>query len=129
MLRYTADVTRLSDWLKDQYGDGKKHVTRRQLSLACFDSGEDHINEGLIGQIETRGTAKPNTLRRVAKALGMQPIQVFIEAEWIKESDLQDNLVETERQFLDIFRQLGIEDRHTLRRVAAGLRQSDAEID
>ena len=78
----------MTKWLKNQYGDGKKFVTRRQLSLACFAPGDDHINEGLIGQIETRGTAKPDTLRRVAEALGISPIHIFIEAEWIQASDV-----------------------------------------
>ena len=90
---------------------------------------EEHKNEGLIGQIETRGTAKPDTLRRVARALGIDPIRIFMVAGWVEASDLQDNLQETERQFLDIFRQLGIEDRHTLRRVGEGFLRSGAGQD
>ena len=118
-------MSRLSDWLKQQYGDGKRHDNPRQLSLACCDDDDDDTkNEGLIGQIETRGTAKPSTLIRVARALGIDPIRIFIEAEWVKESDLQETIKETERQFLDIFRQLTVEDRHMLRRVAEGFRQT-----
>jgi hypothetical protein len=115
-------MSRLREWLRAQYGSGKRFKSARQLSLAVSGRSDSH-NPNLVYDIENRGTAKIETLLHLAEVLDIPPIRIFIEAGWITESDLKDNLLETERQFLYKWRLLTPEDQRMIREVAERLLQ------
>lgn len=113
-------MSRLRDWLKAQYGSGREFTSARQLSLAVSAKSGSH-NPNLVYDIENRGTAKIETLLHLAEVLDIPPIRVFIEAGWITEDDLKDNLLETERQFLYTWRLLTPNDQRMIHEVAERL--------
>ena len=62
--------------------------------------------------IESRGTAKIETVLRLAAVLEVPVIRVFVEAGWISEEDLGDGgLTTDERAVLDTFRSIPPERR------------------
>ena len=54
-------MSQLRDWLRVQYGQGKRFKSARQLSLAVSAQQRSH-NPNLVYDIENRGTAKIETL-------------------------------------------------------------------
>ena len=113
-------MNKLRDWLRDQYGPGKKFRSARQLSLAVSAQQQSH-NPNLVYDIENRGTAKIETLLSLAQTLDIPPTRIFIEAGWISSEELRDNLQENERQFLYKWRQLIPDDQRMLDEMAERL--------
>ena len=106
-------MSQLRNWLRTQYGPGKRFNSARQLSLAVSAKQQSH-NPNLVYDIESRGTAKIETLLALAGVLDVPPIRVFIEAGWISSEELKDNLLENERRFLYKWRQLSLDDQRML---------------
>ena len=116
-------MSQLRDWLRVQYGQGKRFKSARQLSLAVSAQQRSH-NQSLVYDIENRGTAKIETLLALAEVLEIPPIRIFIEAGWISSAELKDNLLENERRFLYKWRQLSPEDQRLIDEVAGRLLRS-----
>ena len=75
----------LGKWIRDQYGAGHFYKTARQLSLAISDGR----NPNQVFDIEARGTAKIETVCKIAAALGMPVLDVFVAAGWIPKAELE----------------------------------------
>ena len=81
-------MSALGDWLRTQYGPGKPYKSARQLSLAISDGR----NPNQVFDIESRGTARPETLQKIAEVLSV-PIQtVYRIAGWLPEEEDSDEI-------------------------------------
>ena len=97
---------RLTQWLKGQYGPDKPHKSGRQLSLAVSEGR----NENLVFDIESRGTARPETLQNLAQVLGVPVMSVYKMAGWLPEESDSDEIDINDPEMSMFFRGYDIED-------------------
>ena len=74
----------LVDFVRGLYGPGKKHPNPHQLSLAM---GRD---PNAVSRLEETGNATPDVLLRLARAVGVSPISLFLESGFLEESDVPE---------------------------------------
>jgi len=84
----------LVNWLRQQYGEGRKYPTPRQLSLAASDGR----NPNMVAELENRGSARAETLEKLANTLGVPLVQLFVLTGWIQESDLSGSVLSDEHE-------------------------------
>ena len=77
--------SQLGNWIKGQYGGASRYKTARQLSLAISEGR----NPNQVFDIEARGTAKIETIAKIAAALDMAILDVFVAAGWIPQAELE----------------------------------------
>jgi hypothetical protein len=119
MTQHFADSD-LSRWLRNQFGRGKKYRSPRALSLAASD-GKNH---NVVYDILRRGTADPETLVKLAKALEVPVAQLFLLVGWIRVEDLSSGMSTDDLEMLFMWRKLPQEDQEILRKVAERLLQT-----
>ena len=99
--------SQLAVWLTTQYGAGKRYKSARQLSLAISDG----VNAGLVFDIENRGSARVETLRKLATALDFSFVEVLVLAGWLSEDEVTGgDTSPEERTHLDKRRRLADAD-------------------
>lgn len=112
----------LTQWIRQQYGPDRRYKSGRQLSLAI--SGGKNPNA--VYDIETRGNARIDTLRKLSETLEVPLPAILVCAGWLTPDDLgqtDDSLTAEEVELLRLYR----ETRPDLRRViVAGLRAASA---
>lgn len=97
----------LGAWLKTQYGPGQRYKSGRQLSLAISDGD----NPGLVFDIENRGSARVETMRKLATALDRSFLEVLVLAGWLSQDEVSSGGVSPEeRSHLEKKRRLGASD-------------------
>ena len=112
----------LTEWIRQQYGPDRRYKSGRQLSLAV--SGGKNPN--IVYDIETRGNARFDTLRKLSETLEVPLAVILVCAGWLTPDDLgqsEGSLTAEEVELLRLYR----ETRPDLRRViVAGLRAAAA---
>ena len=99
------------EWLRRQYGrPGSRYRSARQLSLAISEGA----NANLIFDIEKRASAKIETFAKLAEALEVPLIEVFIEAGWLRE-EARSCLSEEDQEILAVYHRSP--DRPLMRRI------------
>ena len=105
---------KLTDWLTDQYGPEKRFKSARQLSLA-ISAGR---NPNLVFDIEHRGTAKIETLNKLAEALEISTRQLFELVGYIDPGDVNGTVLTLdEEELLTVYRRTPEAHRSMLRRL------------
>ena len=110
--------SQLGVWLKGQYGPGMRYKSARQLSLAISDGD----NPGLVFDIENRGSARVETMRKLANALDRSFVEVLLLAGWLSEDEVSEGgVTPAERTHLEKWRQLPDADRAMLEEISERL--------
>ena len=105
---------KLVEWLRQQYGEGRGFPNPRQLSLAA--SGGRNPN--MISELESRGSARVETLEKLADVLGVPLVKLMVLTGWIKESDLKGPILSNEqRRILELWDHVPFEDRPLMERL------------
>lgn len=79
------------------------------------------LDQSSVTAIIERGTAKPETLSRIARALGVSTVEAFMRAGWIAPEEIHQGLSPDEADFLEEYRQLSGHHQGVLREVMRGL--------
>ena len=118
--------SQLGVWLKTQYGPGQRYKSGRQLSLAISDGD----NPGLVFDIENRGSARVETMRKLATALDRSFLEVLVLAGWLSQDEVSAGGVTVEdRTLLEKWRGLGQADHDMLSEILDRLLVSSAAIE
>jgi hypothetical protein len=97
--------TPLAEWVADQIGKGRRFKSERQLSLAAG------LTQNGVNNLIANGKADPPTLVKLAAALDVSPMRLFVLADWLPEPEAEAELAPDERELLEHFRSLEPADR------------------
>ncbi len=98
--RLCVPYTRLFAWLSQQFGPDRRFKSARQLSLAAG------FSQNVTGATIERGSAKPETLVQIVRALEVSPVSLFVIAGWLTEEDVTPGASEAEAKALSLARRL-----------------------
>ena len=79
-----ANLPPLAEWAQTQYGKGQRFKSARSLSLRAG------LNQNAVTYIVERGQAGPETLVKLARTVGENPLRLFRMAGWIEDGDLSE---------------------------------------
>ena len=117
----TAADNGLADWLREYCGPGKRYPSPFAMSL------EVGIGQNQVNTILRRGTARPDTLIKIARAVSMNPVKLFKLAGWLTDLDIEPKLTRNQERWLDLHDQLSAESLEALDVVIQGLLRRDQE--
>ena len=107
--------TELVEWLRSQYGPGRKFSTPRQLSIAAG------RNQNAVASIEEKGHATADVLVDIARVVGESSLVPFQLMGWLKEEAIANGLSANENYFISLYRSLSPHQREVLIEVAGAM--------
>ena len=116
-----AEQTKLAEWLTRLYGPGTQFHSARQLALAAG------LNDSTLSRIIERGSASPDSLIAIARAVGEEPLQLLVMAGWLTEAEVSKKLNKRETDLLHRFRHMRPKFKDLLIGVAEGFATSSGQ--
>ncbi len=109
---------KIAEYLMSQVGEGRRHKSPRQLSLAAG------LSENVVGIVVDRNRADPETLMKLAAALDVPATYLFMLQGWVSEEELEGKgltpLDTEEAALVNRYRELPEDRRAVLRAVLEG---------
>lgn len=116
-----AEETELANWIRQQIGPDRRFKSARQLAVSAG------LSQSVVNLIVQRGTARPETLKKLAGPLEIPVERLFAKAGWLKDRDLDTGsnweLSDDEVELLKRYRELPQEGRVWLVGSLRGMRQ------
>ena len=90
-------TSEVKQWIDSLIGNGRAFRSARQLSLSAG------LNQNTVGNVLDTGRGDPETLGRIADAVGRGRVEVFMMAGWLSPEDLTPEMEEEHGRVLRLF--------------------------